>query len=359
MNPRALIDTAKTRLTPVLAPILAFIQRHPRLLALVSFGSGMASFFLVNRQHHSAGIIAIVLLVSWLWLMLENLITQNLARRFRPDSPVAGYAPRLLRYGTQMIHQESLFFVLPFFFVTTTWNSGQAIFTGALVLAALTSILDPVYYNWLALRRLLYMAFHTLALFAVMLTALPVILHLTTDQTYRYAVGATVVLAIPTLFRMTVEGGRWRGLLRLVIMLGLLATTLWFARYWVPPATLWLTDVHVAQQIDSTSRTPGAGIHRISEQQLRAQGLYAYTAIRAPRGLGEQVFHVWVHEGREVERIPLKIKGGREKGYRTWTHKTRFPEQVAGDWQVQVVTEAGQLIGVVRFDVGEGAQGQD
>ncbi len=346
MNPRTLLDTTRNRLAPVLTPVLAFLQRHPRLLALVSFGSGIASFFLVNRQNHSAGLIAIVLLVSWLWLLLENLITQSLARRFRLEIP-----PRLLQYGTQMIHQESLFFVLPFFLVTTTWNSGQAAFTGVLVVAALASITDPVYYRWLALRRLAYMAFHTLALFAVLLTALPVIVHLTTDETYRYATAATVVLAVPTLFRFAIEGGLWKGLLRLVAMIALLAATLWFGRYWVPPATLWLTDVHVATEIDSASRKPGAGIKQISQQQLQAQGLYAYTAIRAPRGLGEQVYHVWVHEGREVERIALNIRGGREQGYRTWTHKTRFPERSAGRWQVQVVTGAGQMIGVVRFEV--------
>ena len=32
----------------------------------------------------------------------------------------------LLRYLTQMIHQESLFFVLPFFLITTSWNSGRS-----------------------------------------------------------------------------------------------------------------------------------------------------------------------------------------------------------------------------------------
>ncbi|MFO5520886.1 DUF5924 family protein, partial [Klebsiella pneumoniae] len=42
----------------------------------------------------------------------------------------------LLRYATQLIHQESLFFVLPFFLITTTCNSGQALFTGTLAAAA-------------------------------------------------------------------------------------------------------------------------------------------------------------------------------------------------------------------------------
>ncbi len=51
--------------------------------------------------------------IAWLiapaLLLLENLVTRNIARRFGLEIP-----PALLRYGTQMIHQESLFFVLPF-----------------------------------------------------------------------------------------------------------------------------------------------------------------------------------------------------------------------------------------------------
>lgn len=336
------MDAIKTLVTP----LLAFIQRYPRALALFSFLSGVASFFLVNRQHRSAGVIAVILLVSWVWLMLENLLTRKFAARFGLEIP-----PTLLRYGTQLIHQESLFFVLPFFLITTTWNSGQLLFTGLLGLAALVSIIDPVYYQWLAPRRLVYMTFHTLALFAVMLTALPIILHQTTDETYRYAMGAAVVLALPTLLRLIPEGRKWRGLVRLLAMTVLLATTLWFARFWIPPATLWLTNVHVTPELDGDQRKPGKGLKTIAIDQLYRQGLYAYTSISAPRGLGEHIFHVWVHDGKEVDRIALDIQGGRKEGYRTWTHKTNFPTNALGDWQVQVVTEAGQMIGVVRFDV--------
>ena len=59
----------------------------------------------------------------------------------------------LLRYATQMVHQETLFFIVPFYIITTTWNSGQAVFTGLLGVAALISLIDPLYYKWLAPRR--------------------------------------------------------------------------------------------------------------------------------------------------------------------------------------------------------------
>ena len=120
---------------------------------------------------------------------------------------------------------------------------------------------------------------------------------------------------------------------------------------WVPPATLWLTEVAVTIQLDNKNRAPGQSLKLISVDQLRSEGLYAYTAINAPRGLSERIYHVWRHNGREIERIALDIQGGRKEGYRAWTHKQNFPGEPAGNWQVQVLTEAGQMIGVLRFKV--------
>ena len=71
----------------------------------------------------------------------------------------------------------------------------------------------------------------------------------------------------------------------------------------------------------------------------------------APRGLDERIYHVWKLDGVEMDRIALDIHGGRKAGYRAWTHKRNFPADPVGDWRVQVVTEAGQQIGVLRFRV--------
>ena len=127
----------------------------------------------------------------------------------------------------------------------------------------------------------------------------------------------------------------------------------WLARVWVPPATLWLTEVAVTIQLDNQNRAPGQSLKLISVAQLRSEGLYAYTAINAPRGLSERIYHVWRREGGAVERIALDIHGGRKEGYRAWTHKQNFPADAVGRWQVQVLTEAGQMIGVLRFKVVE------
>ena len=329
--------------------ILELMKRYPGVIALGGFISGVGSFMLVDRQQGLATWIAVMMLVSWLWLMVENSMTRLFTRIFKREIPQP-----LLRYATQMIHQESLFFVLPFFFITTTWNSSQLIFTSLLAAAALISITDPLYYKWLAPRRWAFLALHTLTLFAALLTALPVILHLTTDQSFKLALGIAMLLSFPSLASIFPIRTVRNALAILCITLGIGAAG-WVLRSWVPPATLWMTEVAISTQVED--RTPGTSLKEVSAAQIRGNGLYAYTAINAPRGLDERIYHVWQFNGKEVDRIALDIHGGRKEGYRAWTHKQNFPDNPAGKWQVRVLTENGQMIGVLRFNVTGSAGG--
>ncbi len=323
--------------------LLALMKRYPGVIAAFGFCSGIGSFILVDRQQGMASWVAVILLVSWLWLMLENVFMQFFSRVFKRDIPEP-----LLRYATQMIHQESLSFVLPFFFITTTWNSGQLVFTGLLGAAALISIIDPLYYGWLSPKRWLLLGLHTLTLFAALLTALPIILHLTTAQSYQLALGTALLLSIPSL-AVSLPLRSWRGWLMLVGVILAIGSAGWFLRSWVPPATLWMTRVEVTTELQD--RTPGDGLDQITTRQVRKDGLYAYTAINAPRGLDERIYHVWQFNGQEVDRIALDIHGGRKEGYRAWSHKQNFPADPTGNWQVRVLTEDGQMLGVLRFTV--------
>ncbi|MNP25542.1 hypothetical protein D3C76_1183550 [compost metagenome] len=184
----------------------------------------------------------------------------------------------------------------------------------------------------------------------MLLTALPIILHLTTPQSYELALGIAVLLSFPSL-AVSVSIQKWWRWLALLALTAVIGAAGWFARAWVPPSTLWMTEMAVTAEFDNSQRTPGDSLETISAAQIRSQGLYAYTAISAPRGLDERIYHVWRHKGQAIDRIALDIRGGREAGYRSWTHKQNFPPDPVGKWQVQVLTEAGQVIGTLRFEV--------
>lgn len=344
LNP-ARYPLATARLKALLALGARLLQKYPWAIATIGFVSGAASFFLVEREQEKfAQILSVLMLASWAWLALEKLLRRGISHWFGFELP-----PPLLSFVTQMVHQESLFFVIPFFFITTAWNTGQAVFTSILILFAVLSIIDPIYYRWIAAQRWRYFIFHGFTLFAVLLTALPIIFYLPTPKTYLLALGAAIILSLPGIIRALRWRWWWRALF-VVAIVALTASIGLYTRTWIPPATLRLTKVAVTDQIDVSKREPTRALKVITDEQLKS-GLYAYTAIRAPRGLQERIYHEWRLNGRTIDRIALDINGGREEGYRAWTHKLNFPPYPTGKWEIHVLTEANQVIGIFRFTV--------
>ncbi|MDN5938020.1 MAG: DUF2914 domain-containing protein [Salinisphaera sp.] len=332
------------RAQAAMAPLVQRLYRYRRLVPVASFAAGLASFFLVERQAQLAQWLTAGLFAGWLWLLGEGLFHRWASRWFGERLP-----PMATRFGAQALHQEALFFVLPFFLVTTTWFSGQIFFTGMLIVAAILSIIDPVYMDQIAARRWLFFAFHAFSLFAALLVALPIMFQLTVGDSLALATVAMMIFALPSIagvldLRRT---RRWVLLLALTLALGGFA---WFGRTWIPPATLRVTEGVITYRVDAAAREPGRGVPLVPAQRLSG-GLYAFTAIKAPRGLHQPVLHVWEHDGQVVDRIRLHIVGGRAQGYRAWSHKSEFPADSGGLWRVLVKTADGQLIGVLHFKV--------
>lgn len=321
------------------------MQNRPGLMAVLAFSSGVASYVLVDRKESLAQFIALFLLFSWLWLLIDNWLRERVEQHFG-----VAMSPNIMRFVLQMVQQESLFFALPFFLAVTSWDHPQAIFTALIIFCAFISLIDPLYYKKLAPNRTLFVVFHAFALFVVLLVILPILLNLTTSQSLAAALIAAIVLTIPSLGNL-MQNGRWWRLPVSILLLCVLSAGLWQLRSWVPPAALRLTGITLSHEVDLEQRQPGASIKQLDAYTLHHQGLYTWTAVKAPRGLNEKIFHVWLLNNKEVDRITLDIKGGRDQGYRAWTHKLNFPSNPVGKWQVKVVTESEQLIGLTRFTV--------
>ncbi|WP_290518696.1 DUF2914 domain-containing protein [Alcanivorax sp.] len=311
--------------------------------ALISFSLGLSSYFLVERQPWLAAVLTGLLVFSWLLLLTEG-IWQNKVIGTRFD----GLPQGMLKLLLQAVHQEAFFFSLPF--VLLQWSGGAEyiFFTTLVVSAAAISIIDPVYF-WLARHRALYFGFHAWALFVALLVLLPLIFHWGTDSALAWAGWLTALFALPSFWRF---GGprkwfRWLGLILVSCLIAL--SPRWLAPL-VPPLTLSLQERAVALSFNRAERKPLVSGEVFSADEV-AEGLYAYTAIKAPLGLGQEVYHYWFRDGEQVDRIPLKVFGGRESGFRTWSHKRHIPVPSEGRWRVEVRTGDNQIIGVMRFTI--------
>ncbi len=234
----------------------------------------------------------------------------------------------MTQFIAQMIHQETLFFCLPFLLATTVWSSGQALFTLLIITMALFSVLDPLYHRVAERQRWFYFAFHAQCVFLVVLVTLPTLLHLTTYQSLLLAIAAMLLFSLPSLLHLTAaqRGRRW---LMVLVLLPLLAGAAWTGRIWVPPANLWITATALSPGFDESARAP-SGELRLTPEALSSQGLFAYTAIRAPRGLREEIQHVWRQNGREVDRIPLVIEGAARRATAPGATSRIFPSRPRG-----------------------------
>lgn len=312
----------------------------------VAFAAGLGSLFLVDRQQWLGAALALGLLCAWVLLLTEGVISRWLDRRGYPTFPRG-----VINFIAQMVHQETLFFTLPFILVTTVWNSGQALFALMVVAMAILSITDPLYYKVAEKWRSAYFVFHAHCVFLVTLVTLPIMLNLTTEQSLLLALGVMVLTGLPSFFHL-LRHRTWKAWMIFGSLALLLASAGWLGRIWVPPATLWMTGSALAPALNEEQRDP-EGAMILTPDALKSRGLYVYTAIRAPRGLSETITHDWHQNGELLDSIELDINGGREEGYRAWSHKLHFPEDPAGRWRVDIMTAGGQRLGLIRFRVSE------
>lgn len=81
--------------------------------------------------------------------------------------------------------------------------------------------------------------------------------------------------------------------------------------------------------------------------------IYFYAQIYSPARISGEVYIHWFWKDtkniwQSLDRIPLKIIGGRKEGYRGYAVKSNYQ---SGPWRIQVETSTGQEISRLNFDV--------
>lgn len=88
---------------------------------------------------------------------------------------------------------------------------------------------------------------------------------------------------------------------------------------------------------------------------LSGMPVFAYSAVFSPPGFSNKLIHEWQHYDTikktwvTVSRVNLAVVGGRESGFRTYSLKTT--NLSLGHWRVNVLTESGQVIGRIKFNL--------
>ena len=243
--------------------------------------------------------------------------------------------------------QGALWFVLPFYVVSTTWLSWNAPFTLLLSALAVVSCFDVFMrdrvlgHGHVAAAFMAPAAFAALQLFLPVLTSVPP--RLTCFAAGALAAAAGAWLVLPGRVGRVGRVGRAGRVRAAATLLGAAVAGAGLARAalpWIAPAPLRLASGTFAlgrQELDPVDpvRTLPAGDGRHA---------FVFVAVEAPRGLVETV-HLSVEGAGEREGRPLAIAGGRKGGYRLWAEVSPTSP---GRVRATVVTEGGQIVGRVE-----------
>lgn len=329
---------------PTRGRALAWARRWA--ISVGSLAGGVVTLFVFRRGlPHIAWIVGYVMLV-WLLAGVMSQLREPLAQSPRRSRRIVATA---VDYTIQTLYHSLLLFCLPAYWAAATLTSPNAAFLGLLVALALVATFDPWYVTLVKPRRWARWVYLVVPTFAALNLALPLV-GIPPFAALMLAAWASVAALAPGVARAT----RWpwsRALAATIVGGVALALLVGYGRALVPPAPLFLARAVLGWQLDAAGDVePIDAPVRVSELDGRA--LVAFTAIYAPAGLQQGVEHVWRREGAVVSVVRLTpVFGGRREGFRTWSRKTSFPPDPVGRWTVDVVTDSGQLIGRLRFQV--------
>lgn len=141
----------------------------------------------------------------------------------------------------------------------------------------------------------------------------------------------------------------------------------------IPPVPLALNTGVVAYNVERNNDEYEVTYHKdvwyrfwendnISQALSTENNVYIFTSIFAPTELKKTVAHRWkwlnpnTEEWEVTDEIEYEITGGREGGYRGYTYKSGLME---GEWEVDVITDDNQIIGIIRFSTSSAGNSQD
>lgn len=307
------------------------------LVPWASLVLGIWSAFGVVRHYEQARWVAWML--AGVWVVYGVLVWLRHATRRGVQMPrwmdTGTYA---LAWTAQNLSQEILFFVLPFWIRSTTWDSHNAPFTILLILLAVATTLDPVYLGWIVPRTWPLLLHKSLVVFAGAAFVIPVLLGAHTVHALALAGAfAGLVASLP----MGAKAYRWRKSLAGVALGAVLAVGL---GDWIAPVPLRIERGVLTSGVRDRRPVDTLHVARTGTE------LWAWTPVFAPAGLDDTILHIWTRDGRDVSRIPLALHGGRKEGFRTWSSSRRAAAE-PGHVELDVATTDGQLIGSLTIPV--------
>ncbi len=318
----------------------SLVARAQPLLPWLSLLTGVGGALLMNRTPERAWVVVVAALLAWgllvslhLW---ERVLNERAQRREGHTLKERGARFALL-VTSQLTIQQALLFPLPFYLRAVTLHPGHVVFLVAYAAALAAALWDPLYAA-VARRALTSFLLFSFAIFTGLAVVLPMVG--LSNRAALVVAGAATTIGVPALLWLRARS-RWLRVGAVAAALPAAGLSL-VAAPLVPPAPLELVSATVGTGV--VGREPVG----VATQFAPPVELFCHTAIKAPLGLHDGLFHAWTRDGHALDRVALDVRGGRADGFRTWSKKRAAQP---GHYRCEVQTATRQVLGGVDVTV--------
>jgi len=340
--------------------VRAFMTRHGKKLwwlhSLYALGLGTGVVLFAQKGFEQARFLAVSAGGAWMLVLLFFRVhgsgkSQASIEGAETKTKLRFYA---MTYALKNLYQGMLFFLLPFYWKSTTLDSKNGWFVvliaACAILSTLDVIMDRVLLKWVALASL----FHAVALFGCMNLIVPALFP-NTRTLYSLMIAAGVTTIAFWTMHLELSAYKKKGvLLAILASAGLMVGLVYQGRTAIPPVPMHLSRASVGPMTLADGRL--AMEVRVLHPSV-IQQLQAVTDVVVPGGRGDRLRHVWRHNGNEVVRAneeTSRVDGPQGSvRLRSRLSGDNLPPNLVGNWSVDVETEDGQLVGRTTFLVAE------
>ncbi|MEZ4259121.1 MAG: DUF5924 family protein [Polyangiaceae bacterium] len=336
----------------------AFLAKHARKLwwlhSAYALGLGVSVVVFAQRGFDHARWLAVSGGIAWLLVVVFFRVFGEPRERSAETGARARVGFFVMTYALKNLYQGMLFFLLPFYYKSTTLHSANGWFVVLLAACALVSTLDIVFDRVVFRVRALASIFHGFTLFACMNLVVPA---LVPDTRTRWSLGIATFFAVLAFWTIHVKR-LWVKSPRVfaAFLASAVAATLGVhaARAAIPPVPMYVSKGAVGPLVLDDG-TLGMEVQRLHPTVI--DKLIAITDVVVPGGRGDGLRHVWRHDGDEVHRASegtsrVAAPHGVVR-LRSALSGRQISRALVGTWSVDVETDDGQLVGRVTFVVSE------
>ncbi|MFZ5785324.1 MAG: DUF5924 family protein, partial [Acidobacteriota bacterium] len=255
-------------------------------------------------------------------------------------------------YLTRIMYQETLFFLLPFYFYSTTPWSWNSVFVILLAALAALSCFDLVFDRLLRERRAFALGFFAIVTFSALQFFLPLAFHVKIHHGAYLAAVVSFLAAVPLAYTGR-DLRRPMRVVRLLLALALVVAIVRLARPAVPPVPLRLAKIRLSADLDPRTLQTSAELpSTVDVGQLTSGRLYAVATIHAPTTLPTSITLRFRCPGAANQSSRSLDVVAHERGFRVWNSLKVGPAGLSpGQCVVEVTTTEGQLVGRRRFEL--------